>query len=72
MIYPEFPECDIEYGMEQNIEKMIAWVEDMIDIARDRTDLKSRIAHIIFEEVHLAGYCEGKAAEELSRENTLL
>ena len=70
MIFPDFPECKIECGIEENGEAMITWVEDMINIAIERYDLRSRIARDIFEEVHLAGYCEGTESERIRNEGS--
>jgi len=68
MIYPKFPECKIECGIEENAEAMVAWVEDMINIAIERYDLRSRIAQDIFEEVHLAGVSAGEEKERIQNE----
>jgi hypothetical protein len=68
MIYPKFPECKIKWGIEQNEDAMVAWVEDMISIAIEHSDLRSRIARDIFEEVHSAGYSEGAESERVNNE----
>lgn len=64
MIFPEFPESFIPYGVEQNTEKMISWVEEMISIAIQNPDIKSVIARNIFDEVHYAGHIEGSVTEQ--------
>lgn len=64
IVFPEFPESFISYGVEQNTEKMISWVEEMISLAIQNPDIKSSIARNIFDEVHYAGHIEGSVTEQ--------
>jgi hypothetical protein len=51
MIYPEFPECKTECGIAQTEDAIASWVEEMINIAIEHPDLKSRVARGILEEI---------------------